>query len=157
MKSNSEIFQEFRAKLIETMFSSQEYLEAKASGNFESFVRGTSSYVITDLKYTQLGTEYTKVIDQGRGAGGVIRKQIYEWLKFKKYGLDWSTDSERKSLAFLISRKIAREGSYKHRNTSARTKIVENAVNKNIPELLDSISKNEANKLGVKIGKLYGD
>ena len=139
------------------MFSSQQYLEAKASGNFEAFVKSASSFVITELKYTQKGTVYTKAIDKGRGPGGVLRQQIYEWLRFKKYGLDWATESERKSLAFLISRKISQSGSFKFRNPSSQTEIVDDAIGKTLPGLIEEITNNEAEKVALQITKLYGN
>ncbi len=39
-----------------------------------------------------------------------LKDIIYDWLQFKKYGLTWDTDKERKTLAFLISRKIHQKG-----------------------------------------------
>lgn len=52
--------------------------------------------------------------ERGRGPGGVNYKAIYDWLQWKKYGMNWESERERKTLAFLIARKIARYGTSTH-------------------------------------------
>lgn len=49
----------------------------------------------------------------GKGPKG-FSNIIYEWLKYKKYGLNWKTDRERKTLSFLIARKIRLKGTFTH-------------------------------------------
>jgi len=85
-------------------------------------------------------------MDVGR-KGATLRQDIYEWLALKKYGLDWQKDSERRSLAFLIARKIERQGSWKFRKPNERTKIFETAIEKTMPTLLESLMSYQASKV----------
>ena len=68
-------------------------------------------------------------------AGKITRKQdgktyqrIYEWLGLKKYGISYSTDAQRKTIAFFIYRKMVSFGSFKRRNPDKRTEIALKAV-----------------------------
>ena len=161
MKTNTQIFLEFRDRFIKSILNNPDYKEAKASGNFEEFIRSVSSYIVSENKFTQFGTEYTVAIDKGRppnstNSGG-LKESIYNWLQYRKYGLDWQTESQRRGLAFVITRKIAREGTYKFRNKSAQTNIVAGSVNKELPLLLTELAANQADELGLKIKSVYGN
>jgi len=133
-----EAFIKFRVSLLEEIFKQPEYKVAKAFGRFEAFVKSDASAVMTDTRFIQYSTPYTTAMDVGR-KGATLRSDIYEWLALRKYGLDWQKESERKSLAFLIARKIEREGSWKNRKPDQRTKIIETAIDKATPTLFDAL------------------
>jgi len=52
--------------------------------------------------------------ERGRGPGKVKVRAIYDWLEWKKYGMNWESDRQRRSLAYAIARKIARLGTKTH-------------------------------------------
>ncbi|MCH2216601.1 MAG: hypothetical protein MK076_00740 [Flavobacteriales bacterium] len=143
--TNAEAFLKFRANLIEAILSNPDYKDAKAFGEFEAFIKSAKSYKITDNSFVQFGTNYTIEIDKGRGKNkinsGGLWGAIYEWLELKKYGINYQTDQEKKGIAFAISKTIAKKGSYKHRNKSKRTKIIESAIKKTLPSLLADLTK----------------
>lgn len=161
MASNTEIFLKFRERLINAITSNPEYKKTKAFGNFEAFIKSNSSYIATELKFKQLGTNYTKALDKGRGANlsntGGLKQSIYDWLILRKYGLEWRTEKERQTLAFLITRKIAKEGTFKHRNKSKRTEIIESSIESTTPRLFEDLKSNEVTKIVTQIKTLYGD
>ena len=161
MKTNTQIFLEFRDRFIKGILNNPDYKEAKASGNFEEFIKSVSSYIVSENKFVQFGTQYTTAIDKGRPPNktnnGGLKESIYNWLQYRKYGLDWQTESQRKSLAFVITRKIAREGTYKFRNKSAQTNVVQGSVKDELPLLLKDLAENQADALGLKIKSVYGN
>ena len=144
---NSSAFIAFRKKLIEEYFKQQAYKQAKASGNFERYVRSDASASITANRYIQKGTEYTKEIDAGRSRGKIPPVQnIYDWLGLKKYGINYANDQQRTSIAWAIAKTMAKDGSYKRRTPSARTKITETAIKNSLPTLREALALNaEAN------------
>jgi len=133
-----EAFVKFREALLAEIFKQDAYKKTKAFGKFEAFVQSDASAEISDDRFIQYGTPYTTALDVGR-KGATLRSDIYEWLALRKYGLDWQKDSQRKSLAFLIARKIEREGSWKNRKPDQRTKIFETAIDKATPTLYDAL------------------
>lgn len=104
---------------------------ARASGKFERTIEKEYE-VVTDAsgltgRLVQYGPAYSPFIDAGRPPGKVLRQGIYEWLRYKKYGLKWATDKERISLSWAISKNIQRRGSWKFR-TNSQTRIVPDAI-----------------------------
>ena len=169
--TNAEAFLKFRANLIEAILSNPDYKDAKAFGEFEAFIKSAKSYKITDNSFVQFGTNYgisnkfgqvdfdeqKKILKIAKESGinlldtaidygnkinsGGLWGAIYEWLELKKYGINYQTDQEKKGIAFAISKTIAKKGSYKHRNKSKRTKIIESAIKKTLPSLLADLTK----------------
>jgi hypothetical protein len=72
---------------------------------------------VTDTTITILGNKYIEAIDQGRGAGKRMPpvSNILQWIKSR--GITQMTSTKRKmrdkDLAWVIARKIAREGTLK--------------------------------------------
>lgn len=94
------------------------------------------------------GAGYFEYQERGRGPGRsplvvpkVIREKIYQWLAFKKYGLDWSNESERKRLAYLIARKIQRRGTYTFIKGDPTGVLSEPITTQRIDELLEQIGR----------------
>lgn len=52
--------------------------------------------------------------ERGRGPGGINVKAIYDWLQWKKYGINWDSEKERKQIAFAIANKIRKLGTKTH-------------------------------------------
>jgi len=143
--TNQEAFLKFRDNLIKAIIANPDYKKAKAFGNFEDFIKSAQSYNVSNTKFTQFGTNYTIEIDKGRGknkinSGGLLGA-IYEWLELKKYGINYSDDKERESIAYAITKTIAKKGSFKHRNKSKRTQIIDSSIRKTLPGLLADLTK----------------
>lgn len=155
-----EAFVKFRASLLAEIFKQKAYKQARAFGTFEAFVKSDASAEITDDRFVQYGTPYTTALDVGR-KGATLRSDIYDWLALKKYGLDWQKDSERKSLAFLIARKIEKEGSWKMRKPDQRTQIIETAIKNATPTLFDALRSYQTatvnSQVQTEINKINGN
>lgn len=99
------------------IIASQQQKNLKASGRSAELLRTEE---IQNGGQIVDGSGYFPFQEYGRGPSGsggttqgeTLRDKIYTWLALKKYGLAYSTDSQRKSLAFLIARKIHAKGTY---------------------------------------------
>jgi hypothetical protein len=142
--TNEQAFMKFRRALIDAILSDPDYKKVKAFGEFENFIMSSQSYRIEENRFTQYGTPYTPSLDFGRGKNntnsGGLRASIYEWLGLKKYGIDYSDDKERTGISYAIAKTIAKKGSFKHRNKSAQTRIIEKAIDKTLPSLLKDLA-----------------
>ena len=94
------------------------------------------------------GAGYFEYQERGRGPGKnptvvpkIIRDKIYRWLQWKKYGLNWKNDRERKRLAYLIARKIQLKGTYTHIKGDPTGVLSEPITTQRIDELLEAIGK----------------
>lgn len=64
-----------------------------------------------------LGASYFIEQEQGRKPGQIGDvKGLYDWLAYHKYGISYTSDKARWSIAWAIARKQAREGSYTFRH-----------------------------------------
>lgn len=68
------------------------------------------------------GPLYISSLVTGRGAtrgGGsgteTLQQRIYNWLRFKKYGISYQDDKERTSISWAISKVIHKRGTLLHR------------------------------------------
>ena len=143
--TNEEAFLLFRQNLIKAILADPDYKTVKAFGRFEDFIKSSESYRLSEDRFIQFGTPYTPSLDSGRGKNktnsGGLREAIYEWLELKKYGIDYKDDKERVGISYAIAKTIAKKGSYKHRNVSKRTKIIQKAIDKTLPDLLKDLAQ----------------
>lgn len=158
-KSNEEIFRDFNEAVNNSILTNPDFIAAEASGATRASLINPSNVTISSTKFVKLVTGYYEAIDKGRGknvsnSGGLV-SAIYEWLQFKKYGFNYSNDKERLGKAIAISRKMAKEGSFKHRNVSFRTDIFEKAIRDNLPELLRELAINRVAEIRGQIRKTY--
>ncbi len=137
---------EWNSDFNRTVISNPDFKRAKAFGNSERFLLSPVSLEISGNTVRKIGL-YPYETDKGRGATvnrtGELMPAIYQWLSLKKYGLNWKTDKERRSLAFAITRKIGREGTYRRKNP---TDIFGSSLKKTLPALekkLAAIAVNE--------------
>lgn len=130
----------YRKVLVDALVNSEGYRKAKAFGTFERFVQSDASATITPERYIQKGTAYTSSLDVGFKHTSPV-DAIYDWLGLRKYGFKYSNDKERRSLAWAIVTNQKKDGgSFKRRNTSARTDIVQGAIDKTRPTLLKLVA-----------------
>jgi hypothetical protein len=143
----------YNSRLTNEILADPDFIEATASGNFANFINTAQSIQLSEGNLVKYGTPYTTALDQGTppGARQGLEADIYKWLKYKKYGLQWETDKERQLLAGRIARKIERKGSLKHREPSARTRIIANALDKAYPTLIEKMSEAYVSKTEVQI------
>lgn len=84
------------------------------------------------------------------GGDGSLKRIIYDWLLYKKYGFNWTTDKQRKTMAYFITRKIHAKGTYIH-ITKKITNLLPDAINK---QKLSELSQILAKKYGTIIGSV---
>ena len=125
---SKKIFKDIDSKLKSDIRKGFTQNNINASGNASRSLRSE----ITDKSYTLFGASYIDSAEKGRGRNksntGGLFEGIYQWLQFKKYGITYSDDKERRSIAFAIMKKTAKQGSYKFRNPSKRTNVIETAI-----------------------------
>lgn len=133
-----EAFKKFDEEFTKEILSNPDFIAQIASGATASFLESSESSSISKSQYIKVGLRPFEK-DKGRGenksnTGGLV-DAIYEWLKYKKYGISYKDDKERLSIAIAIARKIAKEGSYKFRNIAKRTSVYEDAFSKTFGNL----------------------
>lgn len=112
MKTDAQIIAEFLEAIREDVIKAQADKGLLASGKSAESLRVESG---TGRGWLIDGSGSFEYQERGRGAGKQPPiARIYEWLEFKKYGLAWATEAERKSLAFRIAKKIAARGTLTH-------------------------------------------
>ena len=119
---DTDILQSFAARFIQDLRESMDSSGVTASGNFNRSLTAD----ITANSVTVLGARYAGAIELGRkptsgGGNGELRKAIRSWIDDK--GIS-PADISKDSLAFIITRKIHREGTklYKGTDSYGRTK-----------------------------------
>ena len=99
-----------------------------ASGNLSESLRSE----ITERSYKLFSADYVDYAERGRGPGKAPPlDSIYDWLKYGKAKykkLNYKNDKERRSIAFAIIANIKKKGSYKHRNPSNQTNVVNDSI-----------------------------
>ena len=107
LEAEIKVLKKFGESLVADISQSIEQSGISASGNLQRSIY----YKLTDNRLTVYGAPYAKTAEEGRGptqkAGGDLRAQIRRWIDDKGIIPDGIT---KDSLAFLISRKIHREG-----------------------------------------------
>ena len=107
LEAEIKVLKKFGESLVTDISQSIEQSGISASGNLQRSIY----YKLTDNRLTVYGAPYAKTAEEGRGptqkAGGDLRSQIRRWIDDKGIIPDGIT---KDSLAFLISRKIHREG-----------------------------------------------
>jgi hypothetical protein len=148
VRTDSDIIKSFLESIREDLARSQDEKGLKASGksmaNTYVFMKSSKVGQIIDgldvFKYQETpGRGPTKNTGDGK-----LVDIIYEWLQYKKYGLAWNTEKQRKSLAWAITNKIHKKGTYIHIK-SKRTNVVTDAINN---ESIDAVGEEFADKYG---------
>ena len=150
----------YNSKLVNEILGDQRFREATASGNFAEFINTAQSVELHStperIEFTKYGTDYTTALDKGKPpvSDTGLDKAIYDWLAFKKYGLAWETEKQRKRLAVSISDRIQALGSYKYRNAGAQTTIIADALEKSYPTLMEGLNQATFETLDMKIKQM---
>ena len=150
----------YNSKLVNEILGDQRFREATASGNFAEFINTAQSVELHSdpdwVEFTKYGTDYTTALDKGVAPGPSVGldKAIYDWLAYKKYGLAWETEKQRKRLATSISDRIQALGSYKYRNANAQTTTIADALGKSYPVLMEGLNQATFETLDMKIKQM---
>lgn len=141
---------QFDKRLTGRILSDPDFIKMRASGRSAAFIASPASSKIAPLRYTKLALNAFEQ-DKGRGPNknntGGLYQAIYDWLQYQKYGFRWRSEKERRGLAFVITRKIAREGSAKFRGRVRQTDIFSKAVATELPQLRADIAKAYASEI----------
>lgn len=124
------------SKGLKASGKSAELLAVEASGNKGELIDGSGSF------YFQ---EYGRA--SGKQPPFVPVGVIYEWLQYKKYGLNYANDKERKSLAFAISRKIGQQGTLTKRENRQTGVLTDILTNKRVDSFVKVLSEKYLSKV----------
>lgn len=103
LKTNDQIIKEWLEELRVDLIAKYNELGLKASGNYEKELKAEN----TDKKAVMIAPRYAEMMEIGRRPGTAPpRSAIEKWIDDK--GLKY--DIPKSSLAFLIQRKIKRDG-----------------------------------------------
>ena len=153
----------YNERVNQDIVTNPDFMETIASGRARDSVLEENNVSIKESNdktiFQKKAVSYLTATDTGRQANinnsGGLYDGIFEWLKYKKYGIDYDSEEERKSIAYAITTKIAKEGSYKYRNIDKRTKVVLDAVNGNIPRLLVDLGTSKKVEIQDNISESY--
>jgi len=97
---------------------------ANASGNLaRNITYIPNQWGLFDIVAVDSAAAYVGTLRYGRKAGGSFPSSlILNWMDEKKLFME-QTENKRKSIAFLITRKIVQSGNYINRNNLAPTNI----------------------------------
>lgn len=157
---NKEAFLAFRKTLVDAIIANPDFQTAKASGKTERFLKSDSSYEVDTTYFRQFTTGYSPTIDAGIKPTQAVKETfqqtysgIYEWLRYKKYGLNWNTTAQRGRLAFYLTRKIRTEGSYKYRRPDKQTTVFQDGIKEALPVLLKHLGASVLQNIQSEVGK----
>lgn len=134
MTSKEIIYRKYMTELKDRII--QRYVETgrKATGAFESKIEE----VITDNRMKLLGAEHSVFVEKGRGPGGwPPKKAIEDWIDTKE-GLPSIFREKKDQFVFLISRKIAREGT---KGSDVLESVIQNWVENDFWNMIDELGE----------------
>lgn len=104
--NRKEIYTDYLERFKKDLITNYDKLGLRASGKFAESL----DYEIKGNKLTMYGAKHSIFMENGRGPGGFPPlKAIENWIE-TKHGLPAIFVEKKKQFAFIIARKIAREG-----------------------------------------------
>lgn len=123
-KEQKFIYTKYLERLRFKLIKKYDELGLRASGEFEKELEPQ----VTNSSMIMWGAGHSYYMEHGRGPGGFPpRKSIENWIETKR-GLPAIFREKKKQFAFLIARKIAKEG-IKVPNENNKGKLIEDVVN----------------------------
>lgn len=153
----------YNSRLVNEILGNPDFVEATASGRFADFINSAESVEIektaTGYRFVKYGTDYTTALDKGTTPGGRegLERDIYEWLQYKKYGLEWDTEQERQALAIRLTDKIEGWGSFKYRTPLMQTTIIADALRNAEPLLFELLNSAHVAQTQIIVDSLTGE
>ncbi len=133
---SKEVLQKEFESLKEDLIQSYDSKGMRASGKWANELE----VVVEENRGTLLGLEYSQQLETGRSSGKQPPSSVIEQWIYDK-GIDSTIESNIsvKSLAYLIARKIGREG-WKRENHGGVELITQTITDKRLEEILSSVS-----------------
>ena len=142
----NDFFVKLNEEFLRALFADAEFQKMKAFGKQEAFLKSEKSNRITGNRFVKYGLAYTYAMDKGIKLFPPIAPLI-DWVGLKKYGINFSSPQEQKSIAFAIARNMQKRGSYKFRRPSDMYgRAFEKAIQNSKRELYANIRRNFAFK-----------
>ncbi len=115
-------------------------IRQKLEDNIAQIIDGTGSF-----EFQEFG--------RAEGKAPPFRK-IYEWLAFQKYGIKFSNDKQRTGIAWAITKKIAKKGTFTH-ISGKNTGVLVDALNQqHIREFMQKLSTKKASEISTDISRI---
>ncbi len=93
---------------------------------------------VTETRMTLYGAGHSAFVERGRRAGAFPpRKAIMEWIEVKQ-GLPSVFKEKKEQFAFLIARKIAREGT---QGSDVIESVIQEWIKNTMPKLLNELGQ----------------
>lgn len=132
MKSNEEIYRKYVDELRDEIVNRYLSQNRKASGKFQDEIESE----ISNLSVKLFGAPHSVFVEKGRGPGKFPPvKVIEDWIEVKQ-GLPTVFKERKKQFAYLIARKIAREGTD---GSDILESSIQNFVEKRLWKLMDEL------------------
>lgn len=129
--NRKEIYTKYLERFKKDLIANYDKLGLRASGKFAESLE----YEIHGNKLQMYGSHHSLFMEYGRGSGGFPPlKAIEEWIEVKR-GLPAIFVEKKKQFAFIIARKIAREG-IKVPNENNAGKVISDVVTLYLGEYL---------------------
>jgi hypothetical protein len=141
MESREDIYQRYLERLRLKLIAKYHELGLMASGKYEQELEGLTE----PNKMIMLGAGHSDFMEHGRGTGYVSPKHIMEWIEVKQ-GLPQEFYENKKSIAYAIATKIAKEG--------IRVPNEHNA-GRVISEVVDQFLADDINQMLIDLGDYY--
>jgi hypothetical protein len=122
-------FRRYNAAIIASIKANPETSVIRASGSFEKSIENPANVEIKGGTFRKYTVPYAPYIDSGVPKGTDTPVQdLYDWLAYRKYDLNYKTDAARWSIAHAIAKNHKENGSYKFRNPDERSRIIDKAL-----------------------------
>lgn len=143
MGSNTDSLNDFFVKVIDGLVQD-------ASQKQQSIPVASLRHETDDTRGNLYAADYFKYLIYGRGPGKAPPPdKILEWVSRNPETQAWR-DIEKQSLAYVIGQKIAKQGTDIYEGKKQGIDLL-GVMEKNMPELLASIAKNEVIKIATSL------
>jgi hypothetical protein len=144
MSSKTEVYEKHMQRLKAGILQRYEQQGRRASGKFADELE----VQVSETNAVLLGSPHSRFVERGRGPGKwPPRAAIEQWIEDKD-GLPAIFKEKKKSFAFLIARKIAREGT---QGSDVLETAVREFLEKELPLMLSEVGAVYANEIRTEL------
>jgi len=128
--------EEWLSETTTALIENYNRLGLRASGEWEQSLKGTQEETETGVKVIILGAKYTEQLSIGRRPGKMPPRQaILDWIREKNI----QSELKPQTLAYLIQRKIGRDGIKVPNRYNAGGLVSDVLTNERINELIKNV------------------
>lgn len=128
--------EEWLSETTTALIENYNRLGLRASGEWEQSLKGTQEETETGVKVIILGAKYTEQLSIGRRPGKMPPRQaILDWIREKNI----QSELKPQTLAYLIQRKIGRDGIKVPNKYNAGGLVSDVLTNERINELIKNV------------------